>query len=196
MGIEFEVKYSATPQSFALLRSYLGGDFRELHMETTYYDTPGADLSRRRWTLRRRYENGLSVCTLKTPAAGFGRGEWDCEAASIEEAIPVLCKLSGQDALLSLTRDGVLPICGARFTRLARNISSGSALLEVALDRGSLTGGGKEEPLLEVEVELKSGEPEDAVRYAKFLARKFGLTAPPKSKFRRALELANSAAHS
>jgi inorganic triphosphatase YgiF len=193
MGIEYEVKYAATAASFDLIRSFLQGDFRQLSMETTYYDTPDKALSRRSWTLRRRYENGLSVCTLKTPAGGFGRGEWDCEAKSIEEAIPVLCKLSHQEDLIPLTRDGVQPICGARFTRLAYDIASGTAQLEVALDRGVLIGGGREQPLLEVEVELKSGQPEDAVRYAKFLSRKFGLTAEPKSKFRRALELANGA---
>lgn len=192
MGIEYEVKYAATEQSHALVRSFLGSGFREYAMETTYYDDAASSLSRRRWTLRRRYENGQSVCTLKTPAGGFGRGEWECEAPSIQDAIPVLCKLSGHEELAAIARGGLLPICGARFTRLAYTVTSGGAQLEVALDQGVLLGGGREQPLREVEVELKSGHPEEAVRYAKFLARKFGLTPERRSKFRRALDLANS----
>lgn len=192
MGIEYEVKYAATAQSHELIRSFLGERFQEYHMETTYYDDAAGTLSARRWTLRRRFENGLSVCTLKTPAAGFGRGEWDCEADSIQEAIPELCKLSGQEDLASIAAGGLVPICGARFTRLAYTLSSGATRLEIALDKGVLLGGGRELPLREVEVELKAGNPEDAVRYAKFLARKFDLTPERKSKFRRALDLANS----
>ena len=63
------------------------------------------------------------------------------------------------------------------------------AELELALDRGVLLGGGKEIPLCEVEVELKSGAPEDAVAFAETMAKDFGLRPEHKSKFRRALAL-------
>ena len=64
MGREFELKFSARPEQLAALREKFG-DFCAISMETTYYDTPNGDLSARRITLRRRLENGLSVCTLK-----------------------------------------------------------------------------------------------------------------------------------
>jgi inorganic triphosphatase YgiF len=41
-----------------------------------------------------------------------------------------------------------------------------------------------------VEVELKSGEPEAAIAFAMELQRHFALVPQGKSKFRRALELA------
>ena len=191
MGIEFELKYAAAPETQAQIRAFLGEDFREYAMETTYYDTPGGALSARHWTLRRRLENGLSVCTLKTPAGDMGRGEWDCEADSIEEAIPILCKLSGQTELAALTAHGVTPTCGARFTRLAWSVEWNGSELEVSLDAGVLTGGGSALPLCEVEVELKSGAREDAVSFANMLAEKSPLTPEPRSKFRRALDLAD-----
>ena len=62
--------------------------------------------------------------------------------------------------------------------------------MELALDRGVLLGGGREVALCEVEVELKDGQPEAAVAFAQELAEKFGLRPEQKSKFRRALALA------
>ena len=68
MGIEFELKYRATPAQQAALLERFGGQGRAISMETTYYDTPDRYLSARHITLRRRMENNVSVCTVKTPA--------------------------------------------------------------------------------------------------------------------------------
>ena len=66
MGREFELKYAATQaQQDALGASF--GEFTPIAMETTYYDTSDGALSRQHITLRRRLENGVSVCTVKTP---------------------------------------------------------------------------------------------------------------------------------
>ena len=189
MGREVELKYAATPAQFAALKA----DFPHLHpieMETTYYDTPKGDLGRRKITLRRRLENGVSVCTLKTPTGTAARGEFQVECDNITDAIPILCKLSNLEDLLFLTAEGVIPVCGAKFTRWAKTISISGCTMEIALDKGILLGGGKAEPLCEVEVELKSGAPEAAMAFADALAKKFGLHRESKSKFRRALALA------
>lgn len=189
MGREFELKYRADGEKIAYLQQKYG-DFTAISMETAYYDTQERILGKQRWTLRRRYENGRSVCTLKTPAAGLGRGEWETEADSIEMAIPVLCKLGAPEALKELTSSGVEPVCAARFTRLAKNLTAQGCIVELALDRGVLLGGGKELPFAEIEVELKTGSEDAAVAFANSLAKEFDLTAEPASKFKRALALA------
>lgn len=189
MGREFELKFSATPRQQAALVSRFG-EFSVITMETTYYDTPDRALSDRRITLRRRLENGRSVCTLKTPTDGLGRGEWDVEREEISQAIDELCKLSRWDGLPDLLASGVEPVCGACFTRQAKTLVQESCTVELALDQGILLGGGRELPLCEVEVELKSGSEEAAVDFAKALSREFGLKPEKKSKFRRALALA------
>lgn len=191
MGREFELKYSATPEQQAAIRE-LFPDLTSTKMETTYYDTPTGALSARRWTLRRRFENGRSVCTVKTPAPGGARGEWELEAEEITAAIPELCKLGAPEELIFLTADGVIRVCGAGFTRLAGEIAASGCTLELALDSGVLMGGGMTAPLCEVEVELKSGDEAAAVAYARELAQRFGLVPQPKSKYRRALELART----
>ena len=189
MGYEFEMKYASTPAQQQKITAAMGDAFDLFNMETTYYDTPAGALSARRWTLRRRYENGNPTCTLKTPGGKLGRGEWDCPADRIEDAISELARLSGCTELTELASHGLVAICGARFQRKAYTVSRGESLLEVAVDSGVLFGGSREAPICEVEVELKKGSPEDALSYAADLAKRFGLTAEPKSKFRRALQL-------
>ena len=190
MGREFELKYRADQEKIAAIREKYG-DFVTFSMETAYYDNAKRELSPLHWTLRRRYENGRSVCTIKTPAAGGGRGEWETECGEIMDAIPELCKLGAPMQLIALTMDGVEQVCAARFTRLAKTLTLPNCTVELALDRGCLIGGGREEPLCEVEVELKTGSEEAAVAFAKELAAEFGLVTETGSKYRRALALAN-----
>ena len=81
--------------------------------------------------------------------------------------------------------------CAARFTRLAKLVEADGCTVELALDEGTLLGGGKALPLAEVEVELKAGSEAAAVAFAQALAAEFGLTPEPKSKVQRALALAD-----
>ena len=190
MATEFELKYAATAANLEAIRAAVPGQYDTISMETTYYDTPGYDLSARKWTLRRRLENGVSVCTLKTPASGSSRNEWELECDSIETAIPELCKLSGLALLAELTAAGVKSVCGARFTRHACRVAPEGAEAEISLDAGVLFGGGRELAFAEVEAELKSGSEAAVVAWAQDLQRRFDLKPEPKSKFRRALDLA------
>jgi inorganic triphosphatase YgiF len=189
MGREFELKFRADNAAHAALcRDY--GEFHTITMETTYYDTPHRDLADRLITLRRRLENGVSVCTVKTPAKDGARGEWELPWENIETAVPKLCKLGCPEELLQLTTGGLVAICGARFIRKARTIILDSCTVELALDSGVLLGGNREEALNEVEVEVKSGSEAAGAAFARDLADRYGLVAEPKSKFRRALDLA------
>lgn len=191
MGIEFELKYEATDEAQDALRRALdaAAEGRDISMETTYYDTPGGDLSARHYTLRRRLENGVSVCTVKTPAGSLGRGEWETECDSVEAAIEPLCLLGAPKNLLLLTLKGVEAICGARFLRRCYLLEAEGCTVEIAIDRGVLTGGSRELPLREVEVELKQGNRDAAIRFAQALAEKYGLKRQSQSKFRRAWAL-------
>lgn len=193
MGIEFELKFRATPEKLEQIRRQIPEQEQLFSMETTYFDTPDGALSRRHLTLRCRKENGQSVCTLKTPEGELGRGEYAVDCPDIRRALPELCKLAGLPELLELTAGGVKPVCGARFTRIAMVLELGDCIVELALDQGVLSGGGREVPLCEVEVELKSGSREGARAYAMALAMLFGLEPETHSKFRRALALAEGA---
>lgn len=190
MGLEFELKFSCNEEAQNRLNAAVSGIETRYHMETSYYDTPDGALSRRHWTLRRRQENDKSVCTLKYPVENEGRGEFEIECDRIEDAVPMLCKLSGLEELSFLCEAGLTQVCGAKFHRIAKTFTFEGTKMELALDRGVLTGGGKEIPLCEVEVELKEGDPQAVRMYAAVLAATYGLKPEKKSKFRRSLDLA------
>ncbi len=188
MGQEFELKYAATAEKQALLHASYG-PWTEIKMETTYFDTSSRALSAQHITLRTRLENGVSICTVKTPMPDGSRGEWECECGAIEAGLQELCRLGAPKTVALLAREGLQAVCGARFTRHACQIRLEDAAAELALDRGVLLGGGKDIPLCEVEVELKEGSRTAVTAFAEKIAAAYGLAPEPRSKFRRAMQL-------
>lgn len=189
MAIEFELKFRATTDSLQAIDQAVSGIETRFSMETTYYDGVSGQLSAKKYTLRHRLENHISVCTLKSPAGENRRGEWEVQCDDIQKAIDLLVQMGAPKDLKKLTDQGIVAVCGAKFNRIAKTVQFEDAILELALDQGILMGGGRQIPLCEVEVELKSGEPKQAEQYAKILAAKFGLHPEPHSKFRRAFDL-------
>ena len=95
MGAEYELKFRATEAIQTAIMEDHPGSWQQLPMQTTYYDTPSGSLSARRYMLRKRLEDGVSVCTLKTPGTGGQRGEWEVQCEHITTAVSELCKLDG-----------------------------------------------------------------------------------------------------
>ena len=189
MGSEYERKYRADAACQQAIAKSYPGRWEQIAMQTTYYDTPSGALSARHYTLRRRLENGVSVCTLKAPGKGKARGEWEVQSDEITAAISMLCKLGCPQDLPDLCREGLIPVCGAEFTRKALTLELPGCTAELALDRGRLFGGNKAQALCEVEIELKAGGQEALDAFAGSFAAKFGLQPEHRSKFARALAL-------
>lgn len=189
MGREFELKFLADDAVISDIREKYG-EFTAISMETTYYDTFDLKLALHHWTLRRRMENGISVCTFKRPHEDGGRGEWEVEADSIMEGVMQLCKAGADWELMRAASGGLIEVCGARFTRLAKKLEIPGGTVELALDQGVLLGRNKELPFSEVEVELKEGTDEAAAAFARALAEEFHLIPEVRSKFVRAMALA------
>ena len=189
MGRELEWKYRADSGKIAaIMEKYRG--FSPIDMETSYYDTPDLKLSLHHWTLRRRMENGVSVCTFKRPLEDGSRGEWEVQCPSIMEGVMKLCQSGAGWELMRAASGGLVQLCGAKFTRQAATLVLSGCTVELALDHGVLTGRDREVPLCEVEVEWKSGSEETAKAFAEALAAEFGMEEEPKSKFVRAMALA------
>ena len=189
MGTEFELKYAASAEDLEVLKKRFP-NLQPISMETTYYDNIQGDFSRLKWTFRRRMENGISVCTLKTPGVGLARAEFETVCGDLLEAVPVLIEQGAPQELAALVSGGIVPSCGARFTRLAGRLELPGCIAELALDQGVLIGGGKELPFTEVELELKDGSQEVLVAFAADLADELGLKPEHKSKVSRARRVA------
>ena len=191
MGKELEWKYVADRAALMALETEMGSPWRRIDMETRYFDTPDGALSARRWTLRLRQENELRVGCLKTPLPDGARGEWETPCESAEDLTERLIAAGAPAELRQLAGNQPLQeVCGAKFTRLARDVETGGSRVEVALDCGLLRGSGQEIPLCEAEVEHKSGDPAASAAWAADLANRHNLRTEEKSKFARALALA------
>ncbi len=189
MGREFELKFKAGDTAFAAVFAEFA-PFEEISMETTYFDTPEGALAARHMTLRCRRENAACVCTVKAPIDDYARGEWDVQCEDIHAAIPMLLEKGAPEILGALTKSGIAPKCGAKFTRQAKTVTLPGCTVELALDKGVLLGGGRTENLQEIEVEFKSGMESHAVAFAMDLAGRHGLKKEKSSKFKRAKALA------
>lgn len=189
MGAEYELKFQANEECQGAVTEDYPGQWETIAMQTTYFDTPSGSLSAKRYMLRLRQENGAPVCTLKTSGKGNERGEWETACDDITAAVPMLCKLGCPADLADLVAEGLVPICGARFTRQAKLLELPDFTAELALDQGILFSGEKQLPLCEIEIELKSGSREALVAFAETFSAKYGLKPEDKSKFARALSL-------
>ena len=189
MGRELELKFAASSETLdAMEEKY--APLSPITMHTRYFDTPHQAFRKRRWTLRLRLENGRPICTLKTRLSDGSRGEYETESGDIVSAIPVLLEQGAPAELEELAREGLEEVCGARFTRLARIIDVPGGQVELALDRGEFTGGGRTLPFTEAEAELKAGPDEVLARFGRALAEEFSLREEPRSKIQRAMALA------
>lgn len=199
MATELEIKYAVGDLQKldcllcdAVVRERMtDAQFRYIRMETTYYDTGDGALSARRWTYRLRTENERSVITLKTPGEGYARGEWEWEGEYLDEAPERLLALGApEEAAKLLDPAGLQPVCGAKFTRILAELELDGAQCELCGDIGWLLGGGRQEPLCELELELTQGSEAVMLAYARALAEKYGLREEERSKFARARALA------
>ena len=83
----------------------------------------------------------------------------------------------------------MIPVCGAKFTRLAKIIPITDGVVEMALDYGYLFAGEQKETLCEMELEMKSGNKKSFDLFVRSVSGEFLLEEEPKSKFARALKL-------
>jgi inorganic triphosphatase YgiF len=121
------------------------------------------------------------------------RGEWELGVPRAEldlARFPAdeIRRASGID-LASLDRR-LQPLFETRFARRAADVRLKDATVEVALDRGAIVAGQRREPLLELEIELKSGEPRRLLRYAESLIEPLELSLSLASKAERGYGLA------
>jgi triphosphatase len=163
---EVELKLLASPAAIERIRAASvivqharnRGVVRRL--ETVYYDTPDHALSRERSSLRVRRNGTRYVQTLKRARADqspFVREHWE---TPVDTPAPDLTRLPAEitGSLGALARDGVAPVFATRFRRRAQRLAFDGAEVEIAFDEGTVEAGEHQEPLAEIELELKAGD--------------------------------------
>ena len=174
---------------------------KKIVMKAVYFDTPDGVLSQNNIAMRVRSENGSMIATLKlggTVQNGFHSRE--------EINIPV----PGENAFITTPKDifneseegrmvsgliGDRPLINLLETRYLRSqmrLSYGSSIIEMAIDTGSIVTDKGELPIMELELELYAGDPEDIKALGARLAERFGLIEGNESKLKRGLDLIRS----
>ncbi len=179
---EYERKLDA-PTGFEL--PPLGGRPLEPRSFTSvYYDVPGVSLAASGVTLRRRTEHGRSVWQLKLPSEGF-------RLELAEPGGPVHVPESMTRLLRAHLRRGPLAkVAELRTRRTGELVAREDSRAEVTLDQVSIMDASRvRERFVEVEIELRSGDPRHLDLIARDLRKAGAKRGAETPKLFRALAL-------
>ncbi|MDW8341189.1 MAG: CHAD domain-containing protein [Geminicoccaceae bacterium] len=204
-GREIELRLRAPAEALAALpfRAVLAERAldrpRRRNLVSVYYDTPDRALLARGLALRVRSDGSGFVQTLEAASEGAGaiadRAQWE---VPIARAIPDLSAFAGTRAhalLDAVAPDRLAPVFETRIERTELRVgwperSRPRGVVEVALDRGSIRADGREEPVAEIELELRKGDKSALLGLAERLRGELPLALEIRDKASRGWALA------
>lgn len=205
MATETELKLAVEPADLARLGKSLllaaasrsKPTLRSVY--SVYYDTPERDLARRGMALRLRKVAGRWVQTLKTAGtaqAGLhSRGEFEANTAAQLLNFVALAATPAQEVFADPDlRMRLQPLFVTEFKRSTRMVEiHPGELAELCIDRGTITSGARQDPISEIELELKQGDPVHLFDFARRLLVEIPLTVENASKAERGYALLTGA---
>ncbi|HEY9079877.1 CYTH and CHAD domain-containing protein [Magnetovibrio sp.] len=173
---------------------------RSQTLRASYYDTTDAKLAARGLSLRVRKESRRYVQCLKADAGlasstGLARHEWewpvpgpDLDAALLRRDDDVMALLKG----INLTK--LVRVYGTDIKRQVRMLRTpGGAVIECAIDQGNILADEAQAPLVELELELNSGDVRELLNTAQLIVQAVPARLSERTKAGRGLELARGA---
>jgi len=170
---EIELKLAVPERELPRLRQRLQrlGSGEPAEIDNVYYDTADRLLRRERMALRLRRIGRRWLQTLKTESRAGAlatRGEWEVAAPRGRLDLLRFPPTPLADLLAAQPQAVLLPVFRTRFRRTLWLADEGA--IEVALDEGEIVAGSLRAPILELELELKSGGADALFRLALELA--------------------------
>jgi triphosphatase len=199
MTLEIELKFIAAPEAAEKIAHQLN-QWPHQHSDgqaltNIYFET--ADSQLRRWDmgLRIRGFGDRYEMTLKTAGQTIGglhqRPEYNVDLDKPEldlQQLPADVWPAGTD--LPALQQQLKALFSTQFVREKWVVTYLQSEIEVAYDRGEVISGELREPLMEIELELKSGQRDDLLAFAAELANIDGLRLGSLSKAARGYGLA------
>jgi inorganic triphosphatase YgiF len=188
--LKFEVSDKALPRIVEQLE--LPAPSQTSRLRSTYFDTPERDLRNACLGLRVRQTEAGLMQNLKWEghSSPFVRHEWETEVRSNRPDPAALANTPAGDVL-----DGngrlLEPIFTTTVERTRHVWTKGDDMVEVSLDRGEITSGTRREPIQELELELKAGDPKAVFELASSLSKRVKLPLMFQSKADRGYRLAD-----
>lgn len=190
---ETELKFRLGPGAVVRLSGHpaLQGPQTSQALRSVYFDTPDGVLRAAGCGLRVRATPDGFVQTLKrqTAPGQTARDEWEVSVAS--EALDLAAlKATPAHKLLKGRRRDLSPRFATTVVRRIRWVEWEGARIEAAFDAGEVSAGEKREPIYELELELKAGDPAALFTLARRLARDLAIVPVFESKAERGWRLA------
>jgi triphosphatase len=199
ISIEVELKLAAEPADLAKLKRALaalapGSAMIARTLVSTYFDTPDCALRRAGSILRVRQQDGRFVQTLKTEDPDgtnlLSRGEWEDPVADNR---PDLQAPESGSRVPGAIAGELRPLFVTEIDRVTVEIDPKPGnRIEAAVDRGAIRAidSGRTEPISEIELELKEGDPAALYDLALELLETAPLRIDLRSKAERGYRLA------
>ena len=202
---EYELKLVGTAADIRALKARIDrhtGDpkaWRGQTLTTVYFDTADRDLMATGGVLRVRKAGRRFIQCIKVAAGDAGildRAEWETPVPGPDPNPDfTLFPAEALRHLAAIVDKPLEHLFTTRFHRRSQLVSHPSsfgapALIEIALDKGEVTAGGRSDPIHEVEFELKRGDPRDLFDLVLNVTDGTGMRPSPISKAKRGHRLA------
>jgi len=205
-NLEVELKFELTVADaralwrFPQFKAMLTGRPRTKTLRATYFDTPDFKLAERMVSLRVRKESRSYVQCLKANAAdasvtGFARHEWEWRVpgpdldASLMRGDPQIKTL-----LKGIKISDLCVLYSTDIKRQSRDlVTPGGTRIVCEFDQGRVMGGGAEAPLVELELELLSGDVGELLKLAQLVTSVVPARLSTRTKATRGFILAQGA---
>lgn len=205
MATELELKLMVQPEYLKSACAFLdafckkdtsSGNTRQatLDLMNGYYDTVEGRLMRNGIALRIRAVNRQYIQTVKTRGSSrigmHARGEWEWSLPSDALDLTLLSEVPLPDALkdMSWSRD-LIEVFRTDFQRHVWLIHFEGATIEVVCDEGQVSSAYGEDPICELELELKSGPETALYGFAKHIAQEIPVQVSVVSKAQKGARL-------
>lgn len=199
---EFELKLEIPTDRLAAVEAAVAAEpTARVRMRALYVETPDRALARHGIVLRLRQENGQWVQTAKARGKGpVERLEHNVPLDATGDDVPAPDPDRHEGTPLARPLRHALGdakdprwvvVFETDVERVLREVRYGDSLLELALDQGTIRAEDRKTPVRELEIELKEGDPADAVSLARSWAARHGLWLSATSKAERGRRLAD-----
>lgn len=200
---EIELKLTANQEVINSIKQELSHfhvvNQTQVFSRNIYFDTADLFFAKHKMGLRVREEQQQYTMTLKTAGKNQGalhiRPEYNIR---LTQFAPDMAQFSAYPEL-QLDRDyhslqtALRPIFATDFQREYYLLEMGNGTqLEIALDQGKITANDKEEPISEIEIELKHGTVNDVLYFVQNLLFLDGMRLGQESKAERGYRLAGT----
>lgn len=177
-----------------LVIQYITNEFK-VDMEAIYYDDINETIKKAKGALRKRKQNGDTICCLKIEQKSENdckkREEYEIEEENIYKALEQFPNIGAPRELCEkIRKKNLIELCKLKFYRHVYELKvADNCILELSFDRGMMIRGKNKQNFIEMELEFKSGDEEKFHVYAHKLENKFDLRTQPLSKIARAMKL-------